>query len=505
MHGDANLFARIQGAMPVDPGTRFLETLGPVHYTWADLDSITARFARHLQALGVAPGERVAAQVEKSPEAVLLYLACLRAGAVFLPLNTAYTLPELDYFLADAEPRVVVCDPARAGAVAELPGAKGATVLTLGGDGRGSLTAAAEALPTGFETVARAPDDLAALLYTSGTTGRSKGAMLTHDNLAANALTLREAWGFTAADVLLHALPIYHTHGLFVAINTTLLAGARMIFLPRFDPEAVIAALPRASVMMGVPTHYVRLLAHPGLTREACRGMRLFISGSAPLLEETFARFEAQTGHRILERYGMTETGMNTSNPLHGPRRPGTVGPPLPGVEVRVCDEAGRVLGPGETGVLEVRGPNVFKGYWRMPERTREEFRKDGFFVTGDIARIDPDGYVAIVGRSKDLIISGGLNVYPKEVESVIDRLPGVVESAVVGVPDPDFGEAVVAVVVPEKGAAIDAAGVIAAARGQLAGFKVPKRVVLADALPRNSMGKVQKNLLRERCAGGRP
>jgi malonyl-CoA/methylmalonyl-CoA synthetase len=345
-------------------------------------------------------------------------------------------------------------------------------------------------------------DDLAALLYTSGTTGRSKGAMLTHGNLASNALTLRDAWGFSDADVLLHALPIYHTHGLFVSINVTLLAGARMLFLPRFEPDAVIAGLSRATVMMGVPTYYVRLLERPDFTREVCRHMRLFISGSAPLLEETFRAFEARTGQRILERYGMTETGMNTSNPLDGERHPGTVGPPLPGVEARVCEEQGRVLPTGEVGVLEVRGPNVFKGYWRMPEKTAEEFRDDGFFITGDIAKIDANGYVTIVGRAKDLIISGGLNVYPKEVESVIDGLRGVAESAVVGLDHPDFGEAVAAVVVRAPDASVSEDEIIAATRTQLAGFKVPKRVFFVDALPRNTMGKVQKNQLRDRYAG---
>ena len=341
--------------------------------------------------------------------------------------------------------------------------------------------------------------NLAAILYTSGTTGRAKGAMLSHDNLAANALTLRDAWGFTAADVLLHVLPIYHTHGLFVAINPTLLAGARMISLPRFEPGAVIEALPRASVIMGVPTYYVRLLARADFTAATCAQMRLFTSGSAPLLEETFHAFEARTGQRILERYGMTETGMNTSNPLHGERRAGTVGPALPGVEVRVANEAGRVLGIGDSAILEVRGPNVFSGYWRQPEKTREEFRADGFFITGDIARIDANGYVTIVGRAKDLIISGGLNVYPKEIESVLDGLDGIAESAVIGVPHPDFGEGVLAVIKRREGArAPDAEAVIAAARGQLAAFKAPKLVVFVDELPRNSMGKVQKNLLRD-------
>jgi malonyl-CoA/methylmalonyl-CoA synthetase len=495
----ANLYDLIRAQSAVEPASPLLETPAGRRFVYGDLDARTGQIANLLHAHGVRPGERVAVQAAKSPEAVFLYLACLRAGAVYLPLNIAYTLAELDYFFTDAEPALIVCGPEHARDIAELPGARASSVLTLDAAGRGSLGEAAADAPGEFATVARTSDDLAAILYTSGTTGRSKGAMLSHGNLAANALALREAWGFTAADVLLHVLPIYHTHGLFVAINTTLLAGARMIFLPRFEPGAVLEALPRASVMMGVPTYYVRLLARADFAGELARNMRLFVSGSAPLLEDTFHAFEARTGQRILERYGMTETGMNTSNPLHGERRPGTVGLPLAGVEVRVADEQGRVLPPGATGVLEVRGPNVFRGYWRMPEKTAEEFRPDGFFITGDVARIDRDGYVSIVGRARDLIISGGLNVYPKEIESVIDGLEGVEESAVIGVPHPDFGEGVVAVVKPRAGArATDAEAVIAGARARLAPFKTPKRVVFIDELPRNSMGKVQKNLLRE-------
>jgi malonyl-CoA/methylmalonyl-CoA synthetase len=494
-----SLFAHIRAAMP-DPASPVLDT-GSQRYSYGDLDRLSAVLGHRLQALGVQNGDRVAVQVEKSPQAIFLYLACVRIGAVYLPLNTGYTLRELDYFFGDAEPRVIVCDPARESDVAALAGARAAAVVTLDTAGVGSLTDAATD-ETGLTPVVCAPDDLAALLYTSGTTGRSKGAMLTHRNLTSNALALRETWGFTDADVLLHVLPIYHTHGLFVAINTVLLAGARMIFLPRFDPDAVIPALPQATAMMGVPTYYSRLLARDDFTAEAARSMRVFISGSAPLLEETFAAFEARTGHRILERYGMTETGMNTSNPLHGERRPGTVGLPLPGVEVRVAGDDGKPLGRGEVGILEVRGPNVFKGYWRMPDKTAEEFREDGFFITGDVGTISEDGYVSIVGRAKDLVISGGLNVYPKEVESLIDRLPGVVESAVVGLPHPDFGEAVAAVVVRQPGAAISESDVVKAARAELAGFKVPKTVFFVDALPRNSMGKVQKNVLRDDYGG---
>ncbi|MEM7021114.1 MAG: malonyl-CoA synthase [Pseudomonadota bacterium] len=494
-----SLFVRIREAMP-DPAALFMEA-GDQRYCYGDIDLITAGVGHRLRSLGVDKGDRVAVQVEKSPAAVFLYLACLRIGAVYLPLNTGYTLRELDYFFGDAEPRVIVCDPSKAGEVGNLEGARSAAVVTLDAQGRGSLM---DFDPTtgGLEPVVCAPDDLAALLYTSGTTGRSKGAMLTHRNLESNAAALCETWGFTDADVLLHVLPIYHTHGLFVAINTVLLAGARMIFQPRFDPDVVIPALSRSTVMMGVPTYYTRLLGREDFTADASRSMRLFISGSAPLLEETFNAFEKRTGHRILERYGMTETGMNTSNPLHGERRPSTVGAPLPGVEVRVADDRGNPLAAGEVGVLEVRGPNVFSGYWRMPEKTAEEFRDDGFFITGDISTISEDGYVSIVGRAKDLVISGGLNVYPKEVESLIDGLPGVVESAVIGLPHPDFGEAVAAVVVRHPNATITEVDIAIAARTDLAGFKVPKLVVFVEELPRNSMGKVQKNVLRTEHGG---
>ncbi len=468
-------------------------------YTYADLDAASARYARLLRDMGVAHGDRVAVQVEKSPEAVFLYLGALRLGAVYVPLNPAYTPAELGYFVADAEPRVVVCRPEDETLLQQLGGSH-ARILTLGAAADGSLAERSASLPNEFPPAVITADDLAAILYTSGTTGRSKGAMLTHGNLAANGRTLREFWAFAADDVLLHALPLFHAHGLFVALHCTLLAGARMLFLPRFDADAVVRLLPRATVMMGVPTFYTRLLANPGLTREACAPIRLFISGSAPLLAETHHRFHERTGHAILERYGMTETGMNCSNPLVGERVPGAVGPPLPGVEVRISDAEGRELGAGETGVLEVRGANVFRGYWRMPEKTRAEFRADGFFVTGDVARIDERGYVHLVGRAKDLIISGGLNVYPKEVEEVLDRVEGVAESAVFGVPHPDFGEVAVAVV--RRGADLpDLAedAVIAAARSRLAAYKTPKRVFFIDELPRNAMGKVQKNVLQER------
>jgi malonyl-CoA/methylmalonyl-CoA synthetase len=494
-----NLYELIHRQVQAAPERVAIEMMDDSRLTYAELDERCARTAARLARLGVGRGDRVAVQIEKSVANLLLYLACLRRGAVYLPLNTAYTLAELDYFCGDAEPALIVCDPARRAEVAALGGAGVAQVATLDAQGQGDLVEALAAEPPQAAIASVGDDDLAALLYTSGTTGRAKGAMLTHRNLASNALTLVDAWGFSEADVLLHALPLYHVHGLFVACNTALLAGARLLFLPRFDAAETLEALPRATAMMGVPTYYARLLAQDALSAARCASVRLLVSGSAPLLEQTFYEFEARTGHRILERYGMTETGMNTSNPLHGERRPGSVGLPLPGVEIRVADEAGRVLGPGEIGVLEVRGPNVFKGYWRMPEKTAEEFRPDGFFITGDLARIGPDGYVAIVGRAKDLIISGGLNVYPKEIESVIDDLAGVVESAVIGLPHPDFGEAVAAVVVPAPGAVLDEAAVIAAVRERLAGFKVPKRVWFARSLPRNAMGKVQKNALRAR------
>jgi malonyl-CoA/methylmalonyl-CoA synthetase len=497
-----NLFDLIRSRFPADLSRPFIETPEGRSISYGELDAATGRMAGLLAARGVAKGDRVAAIVEKSPEAVFLYLATLRAGAVYLPLNTAYTGAEVAYFLGDAEPKVTVCRPEAEAALAPLAAEAGSQLLTLGQAGEGSLIEASRELAPDFAPVSAASDDLAALLYTSGTTGRAKGAMMSHGNLAANALALHRIWGFEAGDVLLHALPIFHTHGLFVAINCVLLNGTEMLFLSKFDAEQVIRLLPRATLMMGVPTFYTRLLARPDFDAGACSNMRLFISGSAPLLEETFEAFRERTGHTILERYGMTETGMNTSNPLDGERRAGTVGFPLPEVEVRVADEDGKILGPGEVGVLELRGPNVFGGYWRMPEKTAEEFREDGFFVTGDVSRIDERGYVHIVGRAKDLIISGGFNVYPKEVELVVDAVEGVVESAVIGLSHPDFGEAVAAVVKRKAGReGPDEDAVIQAAKAELANYKVPKKVFFVDELPRNAMGKVQKNALRERYA----
>jgi malonyl-CoA/methylmalonyl-CoA synthetase len=480
-------------------GKILLETPDGRTLTYDDFFRIAARFAHALRARGVNPGDRVAVQVDKSPEALALYVACVRAGAVYLPLNTAYTPSEVSYFVGDAEPRVVVCRPADREQVETIAAQVGGTAVSLGTRGDGSLAELAAEQPDTFEDHPSGPDDLAAILYTSGTTGRSKGAMMTHRNLASNAATLKEYWRFSEGDVLLHALPIYHTHGLFVATNVTLAAGASMLFLPKFDADDVMRLLPRATAMMGVPTFYTRLLEHPALTRDYVGHIRLFISGSAPLLAETHREWEDRTGHRILERYGMTETGMNSSNPVDGDRIAGSVGFPLPGVEIRVAEpESGRPLATGEVGMIEVRGPNVFKGYWRMPEKTASEFRADGFFITGDIGQFDERGYLRIVGRAKDLIISGGFNVYPKEIELAIDELDGVKESAVIGVPHPDFGEGVTAVVVREPGASITESDILQAVQPKLAKFKQPKRVFFVEDLPRNTMGKVQKNQLRD-------
>lgn len=481
------------------PAAPFLERPDGRVDTYADLDAHTARYAHALRALGVKAGDRVAVQVEKSPENLYLYLATIRAGAVLLPLNTAYTINELDYFIGDAGPSLVVCDPLVEEEIAGLIDPMDAKVATLDARGQGTLTDIAESRPATFATVERTPIDLAAICYTSGTTGRSKGAMLTHGNLASNAATLVQLWQFTAEDVLIHALPIYHVHGLFVATNVLLMAGGSMIFRAKFDAAEALSLMPRATALMGVPTFYTRLLAQPGLTREAVAGVRLLISGSAPLLADVHREWSERTGMAILERYGMTETGMNTSNPYDGDRVAGTVGFPLPDVALRIADpETGAPLGQGEIGMIEVKGPNVFAGYWNMPEKTAAEFRADGFFITGDLGTIDDRGYVSIVGRGKDLIISGGFNVYPKEVEEELDALPGVIESAVIGLPHPDLGEGVTAVVATGGKGAFSEAAVIAALKDRLARFKQPKRVLFVDDLPRNAMGKVQKALLRE-------
>ena len=474
-------------------------------WTYGDVERASARMANLMVALGLQPGDRVAAQVEKTPESLVLYLASLRAGMVFLPLNPAYQRHELEYFLRDAQPGLFVCRPQIRALADELAAGSGAatrcTVLELDEAGRGSLIDAATPHADDFATVPRAKDDLAAILYTSGTTGRSKGAMLSHGNLAHNARTLHEYWHFQPNDVLLHMLPTFHVHGLFVACHTTLLNGSAMFFEPKFDAARVLRLLPQCTVMMGVPTFYVRLLHEPSFGRDACRNIRLFVSGSAPLLKETFDEFRTRTGHTILERYGMTEGGMFTSNPYDGERRGGTVGLPLPGTELRIVGADGTAVKAGVVGHIQVRGKNVFVGYWGMPEKTREEFTADGFFKTGDMGTWDADGYVVISGRSKDLVITGGLNVYPKEIEELIDAMPGVVESAVIGLPHPDFGEAVTAVVVRQNnpaGAALSEASIINAIKGELANFKVPKWVYLVDQLPRNAMGKVQKNVLRQ-------
>lgn len=491
------LFARFEGQ-----DTAFLHLpSGETLSHGAFLEDV-GRMANALTALKVRPGDRVAMHVGKSARALALYAACVRSGAVFLPLNTAYTASELAYFVIDSEASLLVCDPGEASALEGIASSAGAVLKTMAADGSGSFSDLAKSQDSDSQTVPRGEDDIAALLYTSGTTGRSKGAMLTHGNLLSNARSLVEAWRFTSSDVLLHALPIFHSHGLFVATNVMLLAGGAMIFLPKFDADTVIAELPRATAMMGVPTFYTRLLGDPRLTRDLVAHMRLFISGSAPLLAETHEQFEHRTGKRILERYGMTETSMNTSNPYEGERRAGTVGFALPGIEVKVCDpETGEELAQGDIGVLFVRGPNVFLGYWRMPEKTREELLEDGFFITGDLALIDKDGYVHIVGRGKDLIISGGYNIYPKEIELFLDAQNGVKESAVIGAQHPDFGESVVAVLVPETNAVIDLSAIETAVKTQLAGFKRPRRFEIMDELPRNAMGKVQKNQLREQFA----
>ncbi|MFO1194029.1 MAG: malonyl-CoA synthase [Rhodoferax sp.] len=503
---DMNLFTALRAAFPEPLDATAIETEDGLCYSWRDLERASAMLANLLESLALPPASRIAVQVEKSVEAVLLYLATLRAGHVFLPLNTAYQSGEIAYFIGNAEPAVVVCSTKNFGWVSKIAFQAGARhVFTLDDDRTGSLLQRAAHCSDQHQPVPRQADDLAAILYTSGTTGRSKGAMLSHGNLLSNARVLQSYWGWRSpeqgGDVLIHALPIFHVHGLFVALHGALINGSRMVWFSRFDARAVVQQLPRATVFMGVPTLYVRMLAEPGLDRAACRNMRLFIAGSAPLLIETFQEWEQRTGHTILERYGMSETVMLTSNPYlaaDGPRRGGTVGFPLPGVALRVCGDNGQVLPPGEVGGIQVRGPNVFQGYWRMPEKTREEFTDDGFFRTGDVGLIDAQGYVRIVGRSKDLIISGGYNVYPAEIEACINEMPGVAESAVVGVPHPDFGEVGVAVVIARPGASPQPDAVLAALKATLANFKIPKRCYVVPELPRNAMGKVQKNLLRD-------
>jgi malonyl-CoA/methylmalonyl-CoA synthetase len=502
---DNNLYTLFESRFPADRKRPLLILEDGGELSYADAHSGSARYASLLASLGLVPGDRVAVQVEKSPEALLVYLACLRAGLVYLPLNSAYQQGEIGYFLGDAEPRAVIAQPSSMAWLPAIAKRRGiGHVFSLDDEGKGTWIGAAHAHAAGtFRNVERGADDLAAILYTSGTTGRSKGAMITHGNLASNALALHRAWGFRPDDVLVHMLPLFHVHGLFVACHCVLLNGTAMRFHAKFDAKKALADLRRSTVFMGVPTFYTRLIAEPGLDREACSRMRLFVSGSAPLLAETHVEFEKRTGQRILERYGMTETGMLTSNPLEGERRAGSVGPPLPGVQVRIVDDEDKPCKAAEVGNVQVKGPNVFPGYWRMPERNKEEFTPDGFFRTGDMGSLSADGYLTIVGRSKDLIITGGYNVYPKEIELAIDELPGVEESAVIGIPHPDFGEAVTAIVVPHGEHMAPSEGeIIAALKDKLANFKVPKRVHFVDDLPRNAMGKVQKNVLRDRYGG---
>ena len=509
MTANQNLYVALRAAFPADLDATAIETCDsavPLYYTWRDIERASARIANLLASLELPAGARVAVQTEKSVEALLLYLGVLRAGFIYLPLNTAYQAGEIEYFIGNAEPSVVVCSGRNFPWLSPLAFKAGVqNVFTLNDDRSGSLLERAACHGDEHAPAVREADELASLLYTSGTTGRSKGAMLTHGNLLANARTLHAWWGWQASDVLIHALPIFHVHGLFVASHGALLAGARMLWFNRFDARACIAQMRRASVFMGVPTLYVRMLAEPSLTRQACASMRVFVAGSAPLLPETFEAWRERAGHTIVERYGMSETVILTSNAYHpqdGERRAGTVGHVLPGMQLRVRDDKGHACGVGEVGGIEVKGPSVFKGYWRMPEKTAEEFTPDLWFKTGDVGKIDEHGVLSIVGRSKDLIISGGYNVYPAEIEACLNEQPGVAESAVVGVPHADFGEAVIAVVVPQAGAAVDAAALIATLKGRIANFKVPKQVFVEAELPRNQMGKVQKNLLREQHKG---
>ena len=496
---NANLYALFASKFPEDRDACCIESQDGLYYSWRDLDRATAKIANLLLSLGLPHDARVAVQVEKSPEALMLYLATLRAGYIYLPLNTAYRADEIDYFIANAEPAVVVCSPQNFGWVSQIAFKSGTRhVFTLSEQRSGSLLERATHHADQCEAAISQPDDLAAILYTSGTTGRSKGAMLSHGNLAANAKTLHAYWHWQHGDVLLHALPLFHVHGLFVASHGALLSGSKMIFLPKFDSAEVVRRLPQATIFMGVPTYYVRLLTEPAFDRAVCANVRLFVSGSAPLLLDTFNDFIERSGHTILERYGMSETNMLTSNPYLGKRVGGSVGLPLPGVSVRVMDEHGDACASDEIGAIQVKGANVFQGYWRMPEKTAEEFTEDGYFITGDVGRFDRDGYLWIVGRSKDLIISGGYNVYPKEIEAVLDEMEGVAESAVVGVPHADYGEAVLAIVVAKPGADLSADAMIAALKQKIANFKVPKHIVFVDELPRNTMGKVQKNILRK-------
>jgi len=495
-----NIYSVFEQHFPPSREAVFIETPAGETYTYATLEQQVCKIANLLTILGVSKGDRVAVQVEKSPQVLFLYLACLRAGFIYIPLNTAYTETELSYFLGDAEPSMVVCDStslelfARIGYKSNLK-----YIYSLDADGDGSLMSAAENMLARLTTANSAKDDIAVILYTSGTTGRPKGAMITHGNLAANGLALQEVWQWQQNDVLLHALPVFHIHGLFVACHSVLLGGSKMLFVDKFDAKTVMQLLPRATVLMGVPTFYTRLLEQPEFNKALCKNMRVFISGSAPLLEQTFEEFQQRTGHTILERYGMTETGMNTSNPIDGARLAGTVGLPLPGVTARIVDENNQPVTGNTVGILQVKGDNVFKGYWRMPEKTAEEFTHDGFFITGDLASYNEQGYISIVGRNKDMVITGGYNVYPKEIELILDEIDGIKESAIIGLPHKDFGEAVTAIIVPENMDIIPGTlHIIDILKQQLANYKVPKKIIVLEQLPRNTMGKVQKNVLRE-------
>ena len=498
---DGNLFATVASSIGA-PDRTFIRTESGDTISYADALAWSGRYANALSAFGVTRGDRVVVQTGKHVECIWIYLACLRMGAIYLPLNPAYTPSEVSYFVSDAEPALIVCEPAAQNGLEIGLAAPRPRIETIDPHGQGTLQLRAASCEAEFETVEVAADELAAILYTSGTTGRSKGAMISHENLRSNALALVDIWRFNASDMLLHALPIFHTHGLFVAINTVMLSGSAMVFLPKFDLDSVMQALPGCTAMMGVPTFYSRLLGDPRFDRDAARHMRLFVSGSAPLSAEVHRNFTERTGHAILERYGMTETNMITSNPYDGERRPGAVGFALPGVNVRIADpDTGKVLEPGEIGVIELTGPNVFRGYWRMPDKTAQEFRPDGYFITGDLGYFDPDGYVTISGRAKDLIISGGFNVYPAEIENALDALAPIAESAVIGLPHADFGEAVTAVVTLRPGCQIDESEIRLSLEKVLAKFKIPKRILLIEALPRNAMGKVQKKELREAYA----
>ncbi|MEA2433936.1 MAG: malonyl-CoA/methylmalonyl-CoA synthetase [Actinomycetota bacterium] len=490
-----NAYAFLRGAS--NDEHRFLKTDEGIDYSYSDLDAETARVASLLTSLGLKPGDRVAAQVHKSPQALFLYLGAVRAGLIYLPLNPAYTVAEIAFFIQDAEPGAVICDPEFTGAFNQIVGDE-VHLFELDARGSGSLAdAVADASPE-FAWIPSAPRDPAVIVYTSGTTGKPKGAVITHENLTSNATALVNAWRINSSDVLVHALPIFHIHGLFVAVHTIMLAGGSMVFMPRFEPDPVIEALTEATLLMGVPTFYSRMLSADSLSTEAVANVRLFISGSAPLHRDVFDEWAIRTGHRILERYGMSETGMITSNPLDKERRAGTVGFALEGVSVRVADEDDMPIGADEPGEIQVKGPNVCDGYWHRPDKTTESFTSDGWFKTGDIGQWSPDGYLSIVGRSSDMIISGGLNVYPKEVEIAIDSIDQVLESAVIGRPDPDLGEVVEAVVVLKPDADLDEQRLMSEVRAQLARYKVPKRVHFVSELPRNVMGKVQKAVLRE-------